>query len=265
MASIYQYWTPEMQNEIALHNWGWSPSIYDFHNYLERSLSRYYLAYKIITQNSNLQSVCDIGGFWGVFPVTLQELGFKVTMTETLKYYSDSFQALFSHIEKKGVTIVDYDPFQPVMPLPGRYDLATLMAVIEHYPHSLKILFQNVKAMLKPNGKLYIEVPNIAYWPKRVSFLLGQTPLTPIEQIYQSKEPFIGHHHEFTISELRKLANLVGLSIEKESFYNYSDPFHLRSVLKYPLKSLNQWIAFALLPSSRECISVLCSLVTKEL
>jgi hypothetical protein len=130
------------------------------------------------------------------------------------------------------------------------------MAVLEHYPHSLNTFMGNTKRMLNTVGKLYLEVPNIAYWPKRTALLMGRTPLPPVEDIYLSEEPFIGHHHEFTMAELHELARLAGLKVTDEEYFNYTldrtNTFKL--FIRYPIMSA----AFFLRARTRECIAVLC-------
>jgi 2-polyprenyl-3-methyl-5-hydroxy-6-metoxy-1,4-benzoquinol methylase len=178
-------------------------------------------------------------------------------MTESLKFYSDSFHKLFDFVRAKGVTVVDMDPFEPVTSPVGTFDLVTVMAVLEHYPHSPKPLLDNVVAMLKRNGAIYLEVPNIAYWPKRMALLRGETPLVPIQNIVRSEVPFIGHHHEYTMAELRTLVDLLGLRIIKEEFFNYSqEGTKLQQLFTYPLQTLAFWAR----PDSRECLAVTCTL-----
>jgi SAM-dependent methyltransferase len=213
--AIYKYWTREMQTEMSFYCYGWNPGVFNMRTYLEASVIRYYTAYCAFTKRGGGLTLCDVGGLWGVFPMTLRQLGYEVTLTESLKYYGTSFEGLFDYIRSRGVKIVDYDPFKPG-PVPDQYDVVTVMAVLEHYPHSLRVFMTNMNSMMQPAGALYIEVPNIAYWPKRIGLLRGQTPLAPIQDIYKSEAPFIGHHHEFTISELRDLAELSNLEIVKE-------------------------------------------------
>jgi len=133
--------------------------------------------------------------------------------------------------------------------------------VLEHYPHSPKPLLDNVVAMLKRNGAIYLEVPNIAYWPKRMALLRGQTPLVPIQDIVSSSIPFIGHHHEYTIAELRTLVGHLDLRIVKEEFYNYSQAGSvIRQFFRHPL----QTFAFWAWPDTRECLAVACTLRSNE-
>lgn len=256
---IYEFWNADMQLEIAKFNWGWHPELYDFKTYLDASTIRYYKAYTEISAKNNIKTVCDVGGFWGVFPTVLVSLGYEVTMTETLKYYSKSFDPLFEFIASKNVKIVDHDPFEQNCPLPGDFDFVTVMAVLEHYPHSLKYFFNNVTSNLKANGYIYIEVPNIAYWPKRIQLLKGKSPITPIYNIFFSEVPFIGHHHEFSREELRKLAQWADLEILNEISFNYSNGSNksIRQLLR-PIET----IVYVFFDVTRECLGMTCKPIT---
>ena len=258
--AVLKYWTPQMQEELSKHNIGWANGSIDFRQYFKCSAIRFYKAYRAFECEGG-QSLCDIGGFWGVFTITLKKLGVEdVYMTESLQYYSNAFDDLFGYIREKGVTIIDFDPFAEHAVLHGRFDMVTAMAVIEHYPHSPKAFMFNLKAMLKENGRLYIEVPNIAYWPKRIQMLKGKTPLVPICDIYNSDVPFIGHHHEFTISELLDLAKLSGLDVTAKNLYNYSGMSGLKIAIRNPIR----FLAMLLLKDGRECLAILCKLKDRK-
>ncbi|MBF6617704.1 MAG: methyltransferase domain-containing protein [Candidimonas sp.] len=191
-----------------------------------------------------------------MFPLTLARMGYKVAMSESLKYYSSSFTPLFDYLSKQGVRIIDWDPFEPGAPLEASFDCVTVMAVLEHYPHSLRTFLDNALAIMAREGSLYLEVPNIAYWPKRKALMLGKSPLVPISDIFHSATPFIGHHHEFTVSELRDLLSLAGLKLLDTRHYNYS--FRGGSLLRRLLSEPSLTIA-SLFPHMRECISVLAA------
>jgi len=259
VGEIWPHWNEEMQVEIARHCVAWGPGRTDFLKYLRLSSVRFYKAYCALIETQGT-SVCDVGGFWGVWPVTAKKLGFDVAMTEALKFYGESFKPLFEHIRQSGVEIFDHDPFEPGSKLSRQFDLVTVMAVLEHYPHSLKVFIENVKQMAAANGRIYIEVPNIAYLPKRVGLLRGDSPLARIDDIYQSETPFIGHHHEFTIKDMRGLARLSGLKIVTEEFYNYSlagtEKKGFKLIMLYPAASL----AFKFAKTCRECIAVVCEI-----
>jgi 2-polyprenyl-3-methyl-5-hydroxy-6-metoxy-1,4-benzoquinol methylase len=255
VSAALQHWTSAMQQEIGRHCYDWLPGRFDFGSYLRSSSIRFYKAFRSMTANGTRQRVCDIGGFWGVFPVTLKKLGFEsVTMTEALKYYSNAFDDLFKFVEDHGVSIVDLDPFTKGKPLQSQFDFISAMAILEHYPHSPAPFMENVKAMLSEEGVLYIEVPNLANLFRRIRFLFGTSPLVAISTIYQSETPFVGHHHEYTRAELRQLSILSGMEILSEDSYNYSGFVQgsWRLALLTPLTLL----LYVTCESTRECLSV---------
>jgi len=252
--AVLEHWTVEMQRQIAVHCYGWSPGQFDFTRYLRNSTIRFYRALQAFSGYGD--RVADIGGFWGVFPMTLQDIGYMATMTESLKYYGASFDPIFDLVRRRGVEIYDYDPFDDGPPLEKQFDIITVMAVIEHYPHSLRKFMDNILRSITDNGKIFLEVPNVAYLPRRLKLMYGVTPYTPVQQIYMSAVPFIGHHHEFTMTELHTLADLSGLSVIREDYYNYFRGTYSDSAryFRHPL----EWLVFKLWKRSRECISVLC-------
>lgn len=258
VGEVMRFWSPPMQESLATHCRGWACGAYDFHAYLRCSARRYRRAFQCIAQRAGCRKICDVGGFLGVFPLALRRLGFDVAMTEALGYYAGSFTPLFDFIGAQGVNVIDYDPFGDTGPSAGGFDALSVMAVIEHYPHSLARFLGNVKAMGHSDSMIFVEVPNIAYWPKRMALLRGATPLVHIRDIYLSRVPFIGHHHEFTIGELRELAGLAGLKVDREFFYSYSQESHvLRRLATHPIET----IAAALFPATRECIAISATMV----
>lgn len=253
---VLTFLTPEMQHEMASHNRAWGAEQTDFEVYLRASWTRYFRCYAHLAADPGARTVCDVGGFWGALPIALCRMGYEVTMTESLKYYSRTFDHLFDFIRSNGVRIVDHDPFDAREALAGSFDFVTVMAVLEHYPHSLRAFMDQMTRAMATEGRIYLEVPNIAFWDKRVQMLFGRTPLVPLADIYESEVPFIGHHHEFTRHELRELARLSGLEIVAEEAFNYTPGFELdtRRFLTHPLRSL----AFLLRRDCREILGVLC-------
>jgi|LGOV01.1.fsa_nt_gb 2-polyprenyl-3-methyl-5-hydroxy-6-metoxy-1,4-benzoquinol methylase len=262
LRKISQFWSRTMQEEMSLHCASWHPDVFNFSIYLDYSSKRYYKAYSDLAKRNNIRSICDIGGLWGVFPITMKQIGYKVTMTESLKYYSDSFDPLFDYIRSQQVQVINYDPFEDSFPVNEIFDAITIMAILEHYPHSLKTFFGNTMRMLKKNGIVFLECPNILYWQKRWGMLTGKSPLPPIETVYNSKIPFIGHHHEMTISELEKIAKFNKLEVQNQYFFNYSIG-RKRLPLKYYIRRsrwilIIQAIATYLWPNTSECIAISC-------
>lgn len=249
---VLRFWSSSMQTEMSRHNVGWREERTDIGGYLRLSELRYWIAFDVVRRTGPFMSYCDVGGFFGAYPLTLRRLGIDVVMTEALGYYSDSFSPLFAYLRGEGVEIIDHDPFEQG-PLSGRlFDVVSAMAVLEHYPHSQRRFLEFMKSMMAPSGRLYVEVPNIAFWPRRLALLKGRTPLPPIEDIFQSEVPFLGHHHEYTMNELYRLADLAGLSVVDEEQFNYSfvGPW-IKRFVSDPLLTL-----MSMRPHMRECLAV---------
>ena len=203
----------------------WAPNRFNFRTYLECSEKRYLMALSMLGGVEHLGKFCDVGGFFGAFPLALGRLGVDVCMTETLSYYSNSFCHLFEYLVDQGIKIIDWDPFSTsISTQTGTYnfDTVTLMAVLEHYPHSPKNLMRHVSELLVNRGTLLIEVPNLASWPRRAALLRGKSPLPDIATKWTSAIPFIGHHHEYTLSHLQQLISLSGLTIRELRCFDYS-------------------------------------------
>jgi hypothetical protein len=139
---------------------------------------RFYRAYLQLAALAPGRRICDIGGFWGVFAVTLQAIGFDVTMTESLGYYGGAFDPLFRAIEARGIAVVDYDPFAPDQRLPARFDAVTVMAVISS---SLRPFLASV-GLQRGRDRAHQYRTSRA----KASSSQGQAPLTDARMIYES-------------------------------------------------------------------------------
>ncbi|PKK88713.1 MAG: hypothetical protein CVV64_17480 [Candidatus Wallbacteria bacterium HGW-Wallbacteria-1] len=251
--------TTEIQTGMAAHNPLWSRNANDFSEYIRKSWIRYWIALEGLISRERTPinvKVCDVGGFLGIFPLTLKKLGFKsVCMTETLEYYGDCMTPIFELLTSAEVEIIDFDPFSHKIPPMNDSGFTTCMAILEHYPHSPRQFMDQVTSITKSGGLIHIEVPNIAYFPKRMNFLMGRTPLVDIAAIHRAKVPFTGHHHEYTMAELTELLTLHDLKILRRECYTYSieNPDSLRFMLRHPLLHVSQ----KYFPDTREVLSAL--------
>lgn len=261
---VLEYATPQMQKELSLHNAAWSEGHTDFAAYLEKSVVRFERAYGEL-ERIGATSVCDVGGFWGVWPVTLKRMGVDIVqMTEAKRFYSGAFDQLFAFIEREGVSILDADPFTDSLE-DGSFDLVTAMAVLEHYPHSPRFFMENLVSVCAVHGVIYLEVPNIAYWPKRVGLLRGRSPNPPIESVYASVVPFTGHHREYTLRDMHTLASLSGLTVDRSQLYSYSPGFSKGwAGVRSKLENLPLVLALRWVPTARECIALSLSKPSAE-
>jgi len=223
-SEVERFVTREAMIQLASHCLGWHPDHYDMFTYLKNSIIRYRQAYRYMLRHyGNRRVSClDVGGFWGIFPAVLSKMGYAAALTEKYEYYAEGFDGIRDYLQRVGVAIYDVDPVLETISSPQRFELISCMALLEHLPHSPKMLFQNFRELLIPEGGLILEVPNLAYWYKRQAMLRGKTVLTHIEFIYHSKVPFIGHHHEYTRDELEWVLEVAGFAPLWFDTHNYS-------------------------------------------
>lgn len=214
----------EATETIAKHNQalvGWSPE-----SYLRLSELRYARALRAYASSSGTSPsesrVLDTGAYTGAFALSLARLGLDVTVTEAFSLYGGAFDGIRRLLEREGVTVVDLDVTAPDAQVGSRFDLVANMAMVEHLAHTPRPLMENLKRHLRPTGRLVLDTPNVAAWPKRVEALLGRSTLPPLETVYRSAEPFTGHHREYTPDDVRRLLELAGLRLHGIETFNYT-------------------------------------------
>jgi len=166
----------------------------------------------LMSLNKNGQSLLDIGSGYGVFLGEAKKYIKNVTGLEpskSLYNYSKSYI-------RKHMMNINFDGFLRYNR--QKYDFITLIHVIEHLPDPKKVLGQII-SLLKPNGILYIETPNIdsyLYYSEKENY----TFLTPPDHVWL-----------FSQKSFKKLLKGVrDVKIEKLS--TYSHPEHLMGFLK---------------------------------
>jgi len=89
----------------------------------------------------------------------------------------------------------------------GYFDSITCVAVLEHIfdPY---FGIKEINRLLKKNGKLILEIPNLVWLPRRLSVLFGILPITAEEDGWDG-----GHLHYFTFKETKRLLEENGFKV----------------------------------------------------
>ncbi|HET6449335.1 MAG TPA: methyltransferase domain-containing protein [Conexibacter sp.] len=252
VADVLPFLGEERLHAIGRHNPGWGPGRHDVPGYLRASEARYVEALATFLRSARALdglAMLDVGGFMGAFPLALRRLGVRVTLTERYDYYEGAFDDLRAYLEAEGVEVLDVDMTMPAELPPGRrFGLVTCMALLEHLANSPRTLMDNMRAALEPDGQLLIEVPNLAYWPKRLGLLGGATVHPPLADVYRAAEPFTGHHREYTEGDVRELLTLSGFELRELVAFNYTPQSPRR-----PWSRLLDWPRRAV-PGAREVL-----------
>lgn len=248
---ILSQFNNEKLKDLSKNCWNYRPNVFSMKSYLEHSYFRYDLFYNLM-KKYNSKKVLNIGGYFGVFDLTMANLHYDITLTEKYEYYGSLFKNVYDILISAGVKVLDIDPVTEQISIGQRYDTVLLLAVLEHIPHSPKLLFTNIKHLMNDEGILIIDVPNAAYWPKREKALRGK-PTLHIENIYRSDTPYTGHHHEYTLAELKSIVEAEGFEILDVICYNYS--------INRPTSYIRYFPAI-LFKTCRECITLVAKKVS---
>lgn len=93
----------------------------------------------------------------------------------------------------------------------GYFDVITCIATFEHI-YDPYFVIKEINRILRSGGTLLLEVPNIAWLPRRISFLLGNLPKTSNEVGWDG-----GHLHYFTVSALKDFLEEQGYRVQSVS------------------------------------------------
>jgi cyclopropane fatty-acyl-phospholipid synthase-like methyltransferase len=91
------------------------------------------------------------------------------------------------------------------------YDYVMMAEVLEHLHTAPELVLAFVRTLLVDNGLLILQTPNATSLQKRLKLLLGRNPYEMIRR--DPSDP--GHFREYTVSELRRLAESLGFRIER--------------------------------------------------
>jgi 2-polyprenyl-3-methyl-5-hydroxy-6-metoxy-1,4-benzoquinol methylase len=243
---IARFVTPDRQLLMARHNSGLHPERLDLVSYLRLSEARYMTALQtylaVVGGDTGHIRALDAGVFLGTLPLALARLGVRVTLSEAYGYYEGAFDDLRAYLESEGITVWDLDLTESnAAPAGERFDVVFNMAMIEHLADSPRPLMENLRALLAREGRLVIDVPNIAYWPRRLQALRGQSVHPPLSDVFYSESPYIGHHREYTLAELRSLFQLSGLEVDRLVTFNYSWNYQGPALARLKARVLYEW------------------------
>ena len=93
------------------------------------------------------------------------------------------------------------------------FDIIMLHDVLEHLHDSPRDLLNDLLEFAKPQGLLFITVPNAVNIRKRMHVLWGKTNLPSFEGYYWHPNPYRGHIREYVRDDLIKLSEYLDLEV----------------------------------------------------
>ncbi|MEM8674348.1 MAG: methyltransferase domain-containing protein [Cyanobacteria bacterium P01_G01_bin.67] len=187
-------------------------------------------------------TLIDLGGSYDPGNAVLSHFGMNVTVIDYLEDYTkhkynltnnhnlaedekiiNSYKKETLFKDKYNVNFVKADLLEIDLNQyfkPNSIDVICSQHCLEHLHHSPKKLLQSAIDVLKPNGKIFIEVPNAANIRKRLALLMGHTNYLSYAGFYNS-EKYVGHIREYTVGDLEYLAQQLNLQEVKIFGKNY--------------------------------------------
>lgn len=168
---------------------------------------------QLIKLNPKGKSLLDIGSGYGYFLDEAQKLNFKVLGIEPSKkimnvlinqlidtFINSTFETYYKRNKNK------------------KFDYVSIIHTIEHLPNPIETI-QKASRLLKKNGILYIETPNLdshLFQAEKYSYIF----LTPLDHIWL-----------FSLKSFESIfKNIPDIKIKKISTYSY--PEHLMGIIK---------------------------------
>ena len=200
--------------------------------------------------------ILDYGSYFGNYSMFLRDLGYEVDAIDDYRDYGACFEKNTKAMRDRGVVIKEFsDHTYDLNDLEAQYDALICFGVIEHVPHTPRLMLTAQKNALKPGGMLVIETPNLAYIYNRQKLSRGESIFCPIEKQFETRLPFMGHHREYTPGEIKWMLEKVGCEIVVTIMFSYG----LYSLPYLSGIDLENFQAMLGDPSLREIIMVLAN------
>jgi SAM-dependent methyltransferase len=146
----------------------------------------------------------------------LQMLGFQCTAYDDLlddwHKQADNKEKILQFAKDSGIEFkLAVDRFLPFEK--GSFDMVMAHNVLDHLHHSPRDLMNDLVELIKPDGYLFVTLPNAANIKKRIFLLLGKTNMPSFDSYYWYPGGWRGHVREYVKDDLRKLTTYLHLDI----------------------------------------------------
>lgn len=148
-----------------------------------------------------------------------------------------ALEILARYRQQFGLEIVEQNFLENPLPFAdSSVDAITCFHSLEHWHHSPKNLFCEIRRVLRPGGFLILATPNAANLRKRIHILFGANIWSPLHEWYD--EPaFRGHVREPIVRDLQQICAWNGFAVVATHGRNFiGRDSHALSWLPRPLR-----------------------------
>lgn len=170
--------------------------------------NRFEAAVKYFPKFFKSGDIIELGAGNGIVAKTLLESDLDILSYTVGDISLPRLRGMKNNIIDERLTITELDAEQIPESLYGKFDAVIMIALIEHLIDPMGAM-QNIRKLLKPNGFVYIDTPNIAKYSRRIKLLFGKFPSTASVneglKMYSGQPVDLfdeGHLHYFTYRSL---------------------------------------------------------------
>jgi SAM-dependent methyltransferase len=218
------------------------------------------------------KKILEIGPFFSYTPFALKKQGNDVCVLEGNDPAVYPLKALYENAGI-GCNLCDFfesfgSPSAEKHRLPfgdDQFDVISCWETMEHFNFNPVGFIRELRRILKPDGEIFITVPNMAELENRMKLLCGKSIGTPVESYnqfynYSGGERFLGFHwREYVLPEIDYLLRTQNLSVaSKTHLLTFQN--HPNLPLSKKIKRLGAKIFFTAFPSTGN----VCAVVAKK-
>jgi SAM-dependent methyltransferase len=171
-------------------------------NDLRQGNSRYSCVFEFLKHNPGL-SLLELGCGTGDIAVALASLVQNYTIVDILDRLAGT--EVPSNLKFQKADLHNDFPFED-----NSFECVIAMMVIEHLFDPFHS-FREIARITRPNGVVFVNLPNIASFRCRIQLLMGRMPVTSAVDWFDREEWDGNHLHYFTVSDTLRLAEHCGL------------------------------------------------------
>ena len=165
----------------------------------------------------------DLGAGLSVFGPICSAHGMRVTLVDDfgggggveVGQKTEEIPLLEVFEKQLGVEVIQLNFLEQPLPLRNEsIDVVTCFHSLEHWHHSPKRLFGEIRRVVKPGGYLIIATPNALNIRKRAYVMCGRSSLPSLNDWYNLGDPiYRGHVREPVIRDLHQLLEWNGFEV----------------------------------------------------
>ncbi|MGY6410991.1 MAG: class I SAM-dependent methyltransferase [Alkalilacustris sp.] len=156
-------------------------------------------------------------------------------------FVGDVVETAATDVMAEGATFQRINLMDDVIESDHRFDLITLLEVIEHLPIPPYVVLEKLRTLLRPGGWLVMTTPN-GFRIRNIVYMLANREVLGIYRYPDGDEP-LGHQHEYTLRQMEWQLKRAGFQIEVLRHYRSGTKGHslkarIGHALTLPIKLL---------------------------